>query len=197
MRLILASGSATRAALLTAARVPFETVVPRVDEETVKAALLAENAAPRDIADALAEAKARKVSTRHPGAVALGCDQVLEHRGRLMSKPADPEAACAQIARLAGDRHRLLSACVAYEDGAPVWRHVGEVRMTMRALSPGWIEGYVARNWPAIGECVGAYRLEDEGARLFTAVEGDYFTVLGMPLLPLLSWLTLRGYLDT
>lgn len=193
--IILASSSESRRRLLSNAGVPFEAVRPMVDEEALKAALQSEGALPRDIADALAEAKARKVSAKNPGALVLGCDQVLDHRGEMLSKPDSPEAARAQITRLAGDRHALLSAIVAYEDGAPVWRHVGTVRLSMRRLSADYIDDYVVRNFDSIRHSVGGYKLEEEGARLFTQIEGDYFTVLGLPMLPLLSWLVLRGIL--
>ncbi len=194
--LILASGSAARRQILRAARIPHTVEPARVDEVALKAALLEEAAPPRDIADALAEAKARKVGSKHPEAVVLGCDQVLEHDRELLTKPTDRDDAAAQLRRLSGSQHRLLSAVVAYEDGAPVWRYVGVVRLRMRPLSEAYITAYLDRNWPEISDAVGSYHLEGEGARLFQTIEGDYFTVLGLPLMELVSWLTLRGALE-
>jgi len=194
--LVLASGSATRRRLLEHAGLTVTVSPARIDEAAIKAALLAEAASPRDIADMLAETKARKISPRHPGALVLGCDQVLAHDGTCLSKPETPDDACAQLARLRGGQHRLLSAAVLYWDGEPLWRHVGTVRLTMRDASDGYIDSYVARNWDSIRHSVGAYKLEEEGVRLFTRIEGDYFTVLGLPLLEVLSYLTLRGDID-
>ncbi|PZX18974.1 septum formation protein [Palleronia aestuarii] len=195
MPLVLASTSSTRLALLRAAGLDVEAVAPRVDEESIKGALVAEGATPRDIADALAEAKSRKVAARYPDGIVLGCDQTLEHRGRLMSKFGDETDAREGLRMLAGQTHHLHSAIVAYEDTRPVWRHVGTARLEMRDLSGSFIDDYVSRNWTEIRDCVGGYRLEGEGIRLFRAVEGNYFDVLGLPMIPLLSWLTDRGYL--
>ncbi|WP_108893038.1 Maf family protein [Palleronia abyssalis] len=197
MQIVLASGSAIRHHLLTSAGVPHDLDPAKIDEVAMRDALAEEGATPRDIADALAEAKARKVSGRHPKALVLGCDQTLDLEGTLLSKAETREEAEAQIAALSGRRHMLHSAIVAYEGHEPVWRHVGTVRLQVRPLSAGYITAYVARNWDSIRHSVGSYKLEEEGIRLFSAIEGDYFTVLGMPMLPLLSWLTVRGILAT
>jgi septum formation protein len=193
---ILASGSIIRAQLLRQAGVPFAAEAPRVDEDTVKAALIAEGAPPRDIADALAELKATKVSGRQPDALVLGCDQVLDLGGTLLSKPATQADALAQLQAMRGQVHHLLSAAVICEAGRPVWRHVGHVRLTMRQASDTFLESYVARNWESIRHAVGAYKLEEEGVRLFTRVDGDYFNVLGMPLLQVLGYLGVRGVIE-
>lgn len=194
--ILLASGSAIRAQLLENAGVPFVVQTARVDEETAKRALLAENATPRDIADTLAEMKARKVSDKNPGAMVLGCDQVLDFDGQLLSKPETPEQALDQLKAMRGKRHMLLSAAVIYQNGEPIWRHVGQVRLRMRASSDAYLKDYVARNWDSIRHAVGAYKLEEEGVRLFATIDGDYFNVLGMPLLELLNFLAVKGVID-
>ncbi len=194
---ILASGSASRADMLRRAGLAFEIQKPRIDEEMVRAALLGDGAKPRDIADTLAEMKARKVSEKKPDALVIGSDQVLDHAGDLFSKPADIAEAKAQIRRLSGQKHQLLSAAVICENGKPIWRHVGVVRMQMREISEAYLDAYLARNWDSIRHSVGGYKLEEEGVRLFSRVDGDYFTVLGMPLLEILSYLSLRGDLET
>lgn len=195
--LVLASTSEIRATLLRNANVPFETVPARVDEEAIRDALLAEETAPRDIADALAEAKARKVSMKLPSAMVLGCDQVLEAEGNMFSKPTSIDDARDQLKTLRGKTHRLLSAAVVYKDMEPIWRHVGVVRLTMRHFSDEYLDDYLERNWDSIKWSVGAYKLEEEGSRLMARIEGDYFNVLGLPLLELLNYLTIRGDLKS
>ncbi|WP_170426318.1 Maf family protein [Ruegeria arenilitoris] len=194
--IILASGSSIRAQLLRNAAVPFTVQTARVDEDTAKRALLAEGAPPRDIADTLAEMKARKVSDKNPGAMVLGCDQVLDFDGQLLSKPETPEDALAQLKAMRGKRHMLLSAAVIYQNGEPIWRHVGQVRLRMRMSSDAYLRDYVDRNWDSIRFAVGAYKLEEEGVRLFASIDGDYFNVLGMPLLELLNFLAVKGVID-
>jgi septum formation protein len=191
-RFTLASTSPIRLQILRAAGLDVHPVAPRVDEATVRDALLAEGAKPRDIADALAEMKARKVAEKTPGLV-LGCDQVLDLDGTLYAKPETPDQARGHLCQLRGKTHRLTSAIVAYEDAQPVWRHVAEARLTMHALSDAYLDDYVTRNWDSIRHAVGCYKIEEEGIRLFSAVQGDHFTILGLPLLPLLAWAGTRG----
>lgn len=195
--IILASKSEIRADLLRRVNVECEVIPAAIDEETIKAAMLQDGAPARDIADALAEGKARKIAVKHPDSLVLGCDQALGFEQTLLSKPKSKADALAQLKALQGNQHHLWSAAVIYEDTKPIWRHVGRVKLTMRALSDGWLEDYVERNWESIQHSVGGYKLEEEGPRLFTRIEGDYFTVLGMPLLEILSFLTLRGTLSS
>jgi nucleoside triphosphate pyrophosphatase len=191
--LVLASGSSMRAQMLRNANVEIDVMVPRVDENAVKQAMTADYALPRDIADALAEMKARKISAKVPAAWVIGCDQVLDFKGQLISKPETAEQAVEQLGQMRGQVHRLFSAAVIFEDGQPIWRHVGLVRLRMGKTSDQYLNDYVARNWDEIRHSAGAYMLEAEGVRLFEAIDGDYFNVLGMPLLEILNFLAQRG----
>jgi len=194
--ILLASGSEIRRQLLRNAGVPVEAVPARIDEDMITASLLAEHAKPRDVADALAEYKAEKIARKHPDALVIGADQVLDLAGELLAKPETPDHASDQLRAMSGKTHQLFSAAVIYEDGKPVWRHVGVVRLTARTLSNAYIDAYVARNWESIRHSVGGYKLEEEGVRLFSRIQGDYFTVLGLPLVELLGYLTLKGEIE-
>lgn len=194
--LILASASPIRRQLLENAGLHIESRPARVDEDAIRESLQGEDAKPRDIADTLAEFKARRVAeTAPPDGLVLGCDQVLGLKGRVFGKPSSKQDAAAHLAQLQGQTHHLLSAAVLYEENKPIWRHVGVARMTMHALSDQQIAAYLDVAWPDMSYCVGAYQAEALGARLFSRIEGDWFSVLGLPLLDLLSHLRLRGML--
>lgn len=192
-RIILASGSDIRAQLLRNAGLEVEVIPARVDEEAIRAALEMEEAKPRDLADALAEAKARKISAKHPDAIVIGCDQVLAMGTQIYSKPATIEDARAQLTALRNQPHQLLSAAVLYQDAEPKWRHVGVARLRMHNFSDAYLDDYLSRNWESIRHSVGGYKLEEEGVRLFSSVQGDYFTILGLPLVELLAYLGVTG----
>ncbi|MDG1290106.1 MAG: Maf family protein [Lentibacter sp.] len=192
-QIVLASGSAIRGQMLSNAGIAFEAIVPRVDEEMIKMALQAEQATPRDIADALAETKARKIGGKHPDRLVIGCDQVLDIEGQILSKPQTPEEVKEQLKALRGKRHSLLSSVVVYHELKPLWRHVGQVRLYMRDISDSYLNEYVDRNWPSLQSSVGGYKLEEEGVRLFSRIEGDYFTILGLPMIEMINYLTASG----
>lgn len=195
--LILASTSDIRAQMLRNAEVNFDVQPARIDEETIKQALVAEQATPRDVADTLAEMKARKIAEKGAAGLILGCDQVLAFKGAVLSKPVSPEEAAQQLRTLRGETHQLLSAAVIYDGAKPVWRHVGVARLSMREFSDKYLDDYLSRNWESVRWSVGGYKIEEEGIRLFRAVQGDTFTIQGLPLLELLSYLTLNGTLPT
>ena len=179
--------------MLRAAGLAIESESPRVDEDGLKAALIAEEASPRDVADTLAEAKARKLGQRYPDKLVLGCDQVLDFASGLLSKPQTRAEAREQLITLRGQTHRLLSAAVLYHEAQPIWRHVGTARLTMRDFSDAYLDEYLDRNWPDLATSVGGYKLESEGVRLFARIDGNHFTILGLPLVELLTYLSNRG----
>ncbi len=191
--LILASQSSSRRAMLTAAGIPFEAMSAGVDEESMKASLRAEQLSPRDLADALAEFKATKLSMRHPGDLVLGCDSTVAFDdGTMIDKAESRDEQRDLLRRLSGTRHRLHSAAVICEGGRAVWRFVDTATLYVRPLGDDFIETYLDAEWPAIGHCVGGYRIEGPGAQLFAKIEGSQFTILGLPLLPLLDYLRVR-----
>ncbi|MDI1294449.1 MAG: Maf family protein [bacterium] len=194
--IVLASQSASRRAMLTAAQVPFEAVSPGVDEDAAKEALRADGLDARALADALAELKALRVSRRVPGALVLGCDQTLSlDDGSMIDKAIDRADAARILRLLSGRVHHLHSAAVIVLNGEPIWRHIERVRMTVRSLSDSFIEAYLESDWEACRWCVGCYRIEGPGAQLFSKVEGSQFGIQGLPLLPLLDFLRIRGVL--
>jgi septum formation protein len=194
--LVLASGSATRARLLRDAGITIEIAPAHVDETALKQSLLTENQPPRAIADALAELKALRSSTPRPADLVLGADQVLEIDGNLISKSEDMEAARALLMRLRGKKHALITAAVLVRGGVPVWRHVERISLTMRDFSNGFLDDYLAAEGADILGSVGCYRLEERGVQLFSRIDGDYFSILGLPMLPLLTALREFGIID-
>lgn len=194
--IILASSSSIRSQLLQNAGVNHRIVPARIDEDQVKRSLDVEGATARDVADCLAELKARKISEKEPEALTLGCDQVLSSKTGILSKAPSIAEARQQLQALRGETHQLLSAAVIYQGGKPLWRHVGVARLTMRDFSDSYLDAYLDRNWDSIRWSVGGYKIEEEGIRLFSAISGDYPTIQGLPLIPLLSYLTISGTLD-
>lgn len=192
-KLILASRSPIRTKLLQQSGIEFESVSALVDEEMMKAAMLAEQAPHRDIADKLAEIKALKVSQKNLGRFVLGCDQILSFDGKVFSKPKDQSDLRKQLSVLKSGTHELFSAAVICQDAKPIWRFIGEARLTMRDFSETFLDNYIEQNWKLVENCVGGYQIEGEGIRLFQQLDGDYFSVLGMPLLEIMNFLTVRG----
>jgi septum formation protein len=190
---ILASASRVRRALLQNAGVACLAEAARVDEEEIKRTLLAARAEASEAAETLAELKARKISQSRPGALVIGADQILECGGRWFDKPADLAEAGAHLKALRGRDHTLISAVVVVRDGARLWHHADRARLHMRALSDAFIERYLEALGPRVCDSVGAYQLEGLGVQLFERIEGDYFTILGLPLLPLLDFLRHHG----
>jgi septum formation protein len=195
--LILASGSAVRARLLASAGIVFDVVPARVDEDAVKEALLAQNIPMRGIADALAELKAVRVSSSHPGAIVLGADQVLVFEKELVSKFSNISQARTLLSKLRGRTHELIGAAVLAKDGVPIWRYVDNSTLTMRALSDKFLDDYLAQVGEAMLGSVGCYHLEGMGAQLFAHIAGDYFSILGLPLLPVLAALRDQGVIPS
>lgn len=195
-KLILASASPFRKKMLENAGVDVEAIPADLDERAVEAPLAETGASPQDVALILAEAKAVAVSEAHPGRLVLGCDQTLSLDGEVFHKPADMEAARRHLLKLSGRTHQLNSAVVIARDGETLWRHVEVASMTMHHLEPGFIGRHLARVGDRALSSVGAYQIEGEGIQLFDKIDGDYFTIVGLPLLPVLAELRKLGAID-
>lgn len=195
-KIILASTSTARRKLLEQSCVTFTTQSADVDEDASKADLLAQGKTPKDIAVALAKLKALSVSAKNPNAYVIGADQVADLDGRLLNKPDSLNQARAQLYMLRGKTHGLFSAAVIVNDNKIVWQHTGEVKLTMRDFSESYLTAYLARIGTGALATVGSYKLEEEGVRLFSRIEGDYFSVLGLPLLEILNFLVETGVLE-
>jgi septum formation protein len=194
-RLVLASGSSARAALLKGAGLDFDIQPAAVDEAAIKAGVA--DLPTEDLALCLAEAKAITVSLARPGDRVIGADQILDQAGRRYDKPRDAAEAKAHLKILRGREHRLVNGLCVARNGEIVWRHVAVARLTMRAFSDDFLDTYISGSGPEILESVGAYRLEGPGVQLFSRIDGDYFTVLGLPLPPLLDFLRAEGVLSS
>ncbi|MGC4024877.1 MAG: Maf-like protein [Mesorhizobium sp.] len=195
-KLILASGSPYRKALLENAGIDIEAVPAHVDERAVEATLEGSGLTPDDVALVLAEAKADEVSGRKRGALVLGCDQTLSLGEDVLHKPADMQAARRQLLRMSGKTHSLNSGLVLMRDGEALWRHVSVANLAMRELSPTFVGRYLAAVGDKALTSVGAYQIEGRGIQLFEKIDGDYFTIVGLPLLPLLAELRRMGAID-
>jgi septum formation protein len=194
--IVLASGSVTRHRLLEAAGLNILVDVPRVDEEEVKRSCRQAGLSAAEVAEALAELKAGRVASRYPGVHVIAADQMLTCQDLWFDKPPDRAHAHAQLTALSGKTHQLISAVVVMHNGARIWHHVDRAEMVMRPLSDVFINNYLDRMGSAALTSVGAYQLEGLGAQLFNRIQGDFFTILGLPLLPLLDFLRSRGVVD-
>jgi septum formation protein len=195
-RLVLASASSARRRLLEAAGLAFEVLPADVDEAGIKQRAGAAHAAPQAIAEMLAKAKAEAVGVRRPDCVVIGADQVLALEGVIFDKPQDLEAAREHLARLRGKVHMLHTAAALAVDGKSVWSGVEQARLAMRPFTDAFLAGYVAGAGPGICRSVGAYEIEGRGIQLFERIDGDHFSIIGLPLLPLLGELRRRGVLE-
>jgi septum formation protein len=195
IRVILASASVTRRAVLSAAGVNFETRAAHVDEDEVKRAARQDGVPPEDAALLLAELKASRIARSEPDALVIGCDQLLVCEGRWFDKPADLAQARAQLQALRGRTHILVTAVLCQRGPQRVWHHVAQPRLTMRDFSDAFLDDYLALEGERVTSSVGAYRLEGPGAQLFDAISGEHAAILGLPLLPLLGFLRQHGVL--
>lgn len=195
-QIILASGSPFRRMLLENAGLRFRVERSSIDERAVEETLEGSHADPETVAQVLAEAKAVEVSERFADALVIGADQTLSLGDEVFHKPADMEAARRHLLKLSGRTHQLNSAVVLARNGAAIWRHVGIARLTMRELDPGFIGRHLARVGEKALGSVGAYQVEGEGIQLFEKIDGDHFTIVGLPLLPLLAELRALGAID-
>jgi len=192
-RLVLASASAARQAVLAAAGLTFTALAAAIDEAAIKAGARSEGATADDTALLLAELKAERIARREPSALVIGADQLLVCGDRWFDKPADTDDVRAHLTALRGQTHTLVTAIVCLRGGARVWHHIAHPRLAMRRFSDAFLENYVAEEGEAALGCVGAYRLEGLGAHLFDRIEGEHAAILGLPLLPLLGFLRQHG----
>ncbi len=190
--IILASGSLIRRQILKDAGINFKVITRPVDENAIKVSMLAENSHLRDIPDALAEAKSVRVSSQVAGLV-IGADQIMVMGGRLFDKPKDMAEVKTRLMKMRGQTHYLIGAVVISENGSPVWRHLAKTKLTMRDFTESFLDDYLKAEGDTLLESVGAYRFEGRGSQLFSNVEGDFFSILGLSLLPVMDYLRQRG----
>ncbi len=195
-RIVLASGSVIRRQILDGAGLDYDVIVRPVDEAAIKEAMLAENSRLRDIADALAEAKAMRVSRQEAGLV-IGADQIMVMDETLFDKPKDMDEVRSRLLSMRGKKHELIGAVVICENGVPVWRHMSRTKLWVREFSDDFLDWYIEKEGEALMKSVGAYRFEGPGAQLFEKVEGGFFAILGLDLLPVLDYLRRRGAAQT
>ncbi|MEK9968624.1 MAG: Maf family protein [Ferrovibrio sp.] len=197
MSLILASASTSRAAMLRHAGLDFDVKPARIDEEEIKLSMQADGVSLRDAATTLAEVKAHRISTAEPADFVIAADSMLACDGRWYDKPADMTAAREHLQSLRGKTHELVSAVVLARGGSVIWRHTDSAKLTMRDFSDGFLDAYLAQAGDAVLSSVGCYQLEGLGTQLFSRIQGDYFSILGLPLLPLLDILRENKVLRT
>jgi len=190
--IILASGSKIRKDILSNAGINFEVIVKPIDEATIKEAMLADNAPLKDIADALAETKSVRVSQQNAGLV-IGADQIMVMDNNLYDKPASLIEAKERLLLMRGKTHFLIGAVVISENGMAIWRYLSKTKLTMRDFSEEFIDDYIEKEGVSLLKSVGAYKFEGRGSQLFSDVKGDFFSILGLPLLPVLDFLRTRG----
>ncbi len=195
--LILASKSKIRHAILEKAGIEFTALVANIDEDSIKESMLSEGQNHDEIAIELAKAKARKISNKNPHAIVIGCDQVLSFGNDILSKPKTKADAISQLESLRNAKHTLISAIVITQNGTQIWHHVSHAHLTMLDFSDAYLRKYVRQNWHSIQHSVGGYKIEEQGIRLFAHIDGDHFTILGLPLLELLAYLRMRGDIET
>ena len=194
--IILASGSAIRRQILDGAGIDYEVIVKPVDEAAIKASMIAQGSRLADIADALAEAKALRVSRNTPGLV-IGADQIMVMDGVLFDKPKSMDEARERLVAMRGRTHHLIGAVVIADGGVAQWRHMSKTTLHMREFSDAFLEGYLARGGEDLLSTVGGYKFEGLGAQLFSHVEGDFFSILGLSLMPVLDYLRVRGVISS
>ena len=193
--IILASKSQIRSALLLKLGLKFTVVDAAINENVVKSSYVNKNYSPRDVADVLADMKAKKISYAYPDKLVIGCDQIMEYDGQILSKAINPNDLVAQLKILRNNSHTLYSACVVYFANKAEWRFIGSATITMRNLSNKYISNYVDNNWHEVKHCIGGYQIENSGISFVSKINGDYFSILGLPIVQLMDHLINRGVL--